>query len=114
MKKLIVLSFFSLLFAYSFAQESVTAAEVKAWIIEHSKEGGTIDFFTSIKGIENELIQTGTGEFTTNKGLALVNWGTALKEAGVLSAKDALAIYKLIKKADLDEAEIKNITKGFL
>ena len=98
----------------TFAQETVTSEQVKAWIIEHSQQGGTIDFFTAIKGIENDVIQASDGSFTTNKGLALVNRGMALKEAGVLSAKDALAIYKLIKKADLNEAEIKNITKGFL
>ena len=114
MKKLFFLSLFSLLITTTFAQETITSEQVKAWIIEHSKEGGTIDFFSAIKGIENDVIQTSDGNFTTNKGLALVNWGMALKEAGVLSVKDALSIYKLIKKADLDEAEIKNITKGFL
>ena len=68
------------------------------------QKGGTIDFFSALKGIEDEPIQLPTGEFTTNIGLALANWSTALKEAGVLSIKDALKLYKLVKKDDLNES----------
>ena len=41
MKKLILLSLFSLFLAPSFAQDNTTPEAVKKWIIEHSQKGGT-------------------------------------------------------------------------
>jgi hypothetical protein len=113
MKKLLFAFVFTLVASFSFAQDQVTSEAVKKWVIEQSQPGGSIDFFSKLAGVENDLIQTADGNFTTNKGLALYNWGLALKEAGVISSKDALELYKAFKKADLTEAEIKNISKGF-
>ena len=113
MKTLLLLFLSSTLTFSALAQDQTTSDQVKEWVVEHSKKGGTIDFFSSIKGIENDVIQTAEGDFNTNLGLALYNWGMAVKEAGVVSLDDALALYQQIKGADLSENEVKNITKGF-
>lgn len=113
MKTLLIILFSATISLASFAQDQTTSDQVKEWVIEHSKQGGTVDFFSSIQGVENDVIQTDDGGFNTNRGLALYNWGMAVKEAGVVSIEDALSIYKEIKGSDLTETETSNITKGF-
>ena len=70
---------------------------VEAAPIEESKEGGSFDFFTEIKGKEYKAIQVKPGVFSTNSGIALYKWGRACFEVGVNTVEDAYAIFAKFK-----------------
>src|SRR5687768_1929478 len=63
----------------------LSQSDLKTFILKETEEGGKFDFFTSIKGHENEGIQIKPGIYDTKRGLAIYKWGKANNEAGVKS-----------------------------
>jgi hypothetical protein len=88
-------------------------ALLKKLVIEESKEGGKLDFFSSIKGHEMDGIQIKSGVFSTNLGIALYKWGRQNYEAGVNTVEDALNIWSEIKNRKPNQREIEYIKMGF-
>lgn len=87
--------------------------EIKAMILNESKEGGKLDFFTEIKGHEYDGVQIKPGLFTTKLGVALYQWGRANFELGVNTVEDALIYWKEFKGREANQREKDYITKGF-
>lgn len=86
---------------------------LKKMIIEESKEGGKLDFFTEIKGHEMDAVQIRKGVFTTKVGIALYKWGRENYELGVNSLNDALEIWEEIKGRKSNQREVEYIKMGF-
>jgi hypothetical protein len=86
---------------------------LKKMIIEESKEGGKLDFFTEIKDHEMDGIQIKKGVFTTKLGIALYKWGRENYELGINTADDALKIWEEIKGRKPNQREMEYIKMGF-
>lgn len=86
---------------------------LKKLIIEQTKEGGKLDFFTEIKGHEMDGVQVKKGVFTTKSGIALYKWGRENYELGVNTSDDALKIWEEIKARKPNQREIEYIIMGF-
>lgn len=82
-------------------------------VIDESKVGGKLDFFTEIKGHEMDGIQVKKGLFSTKQGVALYKWGRANFEIGVNTAADVLEIWEEIKGRKANQREIDYIKMGF-
>jgi acyl-CoA-binding protein len=87
--------------------------EIKMVVLEQSKPGGRLDFFTEIKGREMEGIQIKPGLFDTRIGIALYNWGRANFDLGVNTIEDALAIWAELKGRPANQREKDYIKLGF-
>ena len=70
-----------------------------------SKEGGQLDYFTEIKGKENNGIQVKPGVFSTKLGIALYKWGRATFENGVNTIEDSYKIFAEFKGRELNRKE---------
>lgn len=86
---------------------------LRKMIIEQTKEGGKLDFFTEIKGHEMDGVQIKKGVFTTKSGIALYKWGRENFELGVNTSDDALKIWEEIKARKPNQREIEYIIMGF-
>lgn len=86
---------------------------LKKAIIEQTKEGGKLDFFTEIKGHEMDGVQVKKGVFTTKSGIALYKWGRENYELGVNTSDDALKIWEEIKARKPNQRETDYIIMGF-
>jgi hypothetical protein len=82
-------------------------------ILNETKEGGKLDFFSSIKGKEMEGIQIKPGVFATRIGLALYKWGKANYDLGVPTIDEAYAIFAEFRGRPLDLREKAYIKLGF-
>lgn len=87
--------------------------EMSNLILTETKEGGDLDFFTEIKGKENDGVQIKEGIFATRHGVALYKWGSACFEIGVNTVEDAYDIFSEFKQRDLNERETAYIKMGF-
>jgi hypothetical protein len=87
--------------------------ELKAKIIAETKEGGSFDFFTKIKGHEYDAFAIKPGLIATNIEIALYKWGRVNSDLGVDTVQDALAIWAEIKGRPANSRELGMITKGF-
>lgn len=87
--------------------------ELKTFILSESKEGGKLDFFTEIKGKENDGVQIKPGVFSTNRSVALYKWGRACFEIGVNTVADAQDIYAAFQGRAVSEREKDYIRMGF-
>lgn len=87
--------------------------QLKEYIIEESKEGNQLDFFTEIKGHENDGIQVKPGVFSTKLGIALYKWGRACFDIGVNTVEDAYGIFAEVKGRELNRKEKDYIKLGF-
>ncbi|MCD1118286.1 hypothetical protein [Chryseobacterium turcicum] len=88
-------------------------ALLKKIVIKETHNGGKLDFFTEIKGHENDGIQVKPGIFSTKMGIALYKWGRGNYEIGVNNVEDALNIWEEIKERKPSKREIEYITMGF-
>lgn len=82
-------------------------------IIDESKVGGKLDFFTEIKGHEMDGIQVKKGIFSTKQNIAIYKWGRANFEMGVNTFDDAIEIWGEIKGRKANQREIDYIKMGF-
>jgi hypothetical protein len=82
-------------------------------IIEDSKPGGGLDFFTPIKGHESEEVELKGGVISTRLGVALYNWGKANQSLGVKTAAEALEIWAAFKGRAANAQEKEQISLGF-
>lgn len=87
--------------------------QLKEFILESTKEGNQLDYFTEIKGHENDGIQVKPGLFTTKLGIALYRWGSACFEIGVNTVEDAYGIFEEYKGRELNRREKDYIKLGF-
>jgi hypothetical protein len=87
--------------------------DIKDTVLAQSKQGGKLDFFTSIAGHENDGILLKPGVYATRLHVALYHWGAACFDLGVNTAEDALAIYAEYKKHPADKKEEAYIRMGF-
>ena len=87
--------------------------EIKNYIISESREGGTLDFFTEIKGKEFDGVQIKPGVFTTKQSVALYKWGRACFEIGVNTVEDAYEIYSEFQGKPVNERDKEYIKSGF-
>ena len=87
--------------------------ELKNIILTETKEGGQLDYFTEIKGKENDGIQIKPGVFSTNLGIALYKWGRATFENGVNTLEDSYKIFSEFKGRELNRKEKDYIKLGF-
>ncbi len=87
--------------------------QTKAIVLEESKEGGKLDFFTEIKGHEFDGVLVKEGVFSTKLGVALYKWGRANFEIGVNTVDDALAIWAELKGRAPNQREKEYIKMGF-
>lgn len=90
-----------LISTYGFSQnskkEKLSKAEIKTFILTETKEGGKLDFFTKIKGIEYNGSQFKPGLIMTNIEIALYSWGKANADLGVENIETALIIFEKFK-----------------
>ena len=87
--------------------------EIKEVVLRESKEGGTLDFFTEIKGKEYDGVQVKPGVFTSKVSVALYKWGRANFDLGVNTVEDAYALYAELKSRNINEMEKAFIKMGF-
>ena len=87
--------------------------EIKQVVLDESKEGGRLDFFTKIKGEENNGIQIKPGVFATKYSVALYQWGRANFDLGVNTLEDAYALFSEYKSREINEREKSYIKMGF-
>ncbi|TXF79235.1 hypothetical protein [Chryseobacterium sp.] len=94
-------------------KERPSKEETKTFILAETKEGGKLDFFTKIKGIEYNGSQVKPGLFMTNIELALYSWGKANADLGVENIETALLIFTEYKGAELSDREKEIIPMGY-
>lgn len=87
--------------------------ELKKIILIETEEGGQLDYFTEIKGKENDGIQIKPGVFSTKLGVALYRWGRATFENGVNTLEDSYTIFAEFKGRELNRKEKDYIKLGF-
>lgn len=87
--------------------------EIKNYIVSETREGGTFDFFTEIKGKEFDGVQIKPGVFTTKQSIALYKWGRACFEIGVNTVEDAYEIYAEFRGKPVNERDKEYIKSGF-
>lgn len=87
--------------------------DMKNFVIVESKNGGKIDFFTVIKGKENEGIQIKPGVYDTKLGLALYKWGHACFDIGINKIEDVFNIFTEVKGLPITKKEKEYIKMGF-
>jgi len=87
--------------------------ELKEYILNETKEGGKLDFFTEIKGKENEGIQIKPMVFSTYLGVAIYKWGRACYDIGVNTVEDTYEIFAEHKGRELNRKEKDYIKLGF-
>lgn len=87
--------------------------ELEAFVLNETKEGGKLDFFTEIKGKEYDGVQIKQGVFTTKESIALYKWGRANFDIGVNTIEDAYSIFSKFKSRKLNEKERTYIKMGF-
>jgi hypothetical protein len=90
-----------------------TKEELENYIIEQTKPNNSLDFFTEIKGKENDGVQIKPEVFTTLQSIAFYKWGRANYELGVNTYQDAFDIYAKIKGRELNIKEKRSIKSGF-
>ena len=86
---------------------------IKNLILNESKAGGRLDFFTPIKGHEMDAVQIKPKLFDTKLGVALYQWGKATQQLGIPSAEEALSVWAQLKERKQNERETAYITSGF-
>lgn len=87
--------------------------DMRKQIIEDSKPGGGLDFFSPIKGHETEEVEVKDGIWTTRLGLALYDWGKATQSLGIKTAAEALDIWAEFKGRAVNATEKENISLGY-
>ncbi len=90
-----------------------TKEQLENYIVEQTKEGGKLDFFTEIKGKEYNGVQIKPGIIATLEGIAFYKWGRANYDIGVNTFEDAIEIYSKIKGRELNIKEKTSIESGF-
>ena len=100
-------------FSQNLKKEKLSQAEIKTFILTETKEGGKLDFFTKIKGIEYNGSQVKLGLIMTNIEIALYSWGKANASLGVENIETALAIFEEFKGKELSQREKELIPMGF-
>ena len=93
--------------------KTLTQNEIKMFMLQESKEGGKLDFFTPIKGKEYDGFQIKPGIISTNLEIALYNWGRAAYELGVNSIEDTYNIFAEYKLRTLNQREKEFLKMGF-
>ena len=79
--------------------------DLHANILKETKPGGTLDYFTPIKGHEMDAVQIKPRLFDTRIGIALYQWGKANKDLGVATLDEAYAIFAEFKGRSLNIRE---------
>ena len=90
-----------------------TKEELHKMILEQTKEGGKLDFFTPVKGHEMDGVQVKPGLIATRIEIALYKWGRACFDLGVVDADEADAIFADFKGRPLNMREKEGIKLGF-
>lgn len=98
---------------YSQTDTTSKGLEVKKLLLKETKKGGKYDFFTPIKGHEQDGIQVKPGVYDTKLGLALIKWGKATYELGVASLEDAYLIFSEFKVREAYKLEKFYIKMGY-
>lgn len=104
---------FFLLDSYSQDRTSNSKKELRDDIIEQTREGGKLDFFTPIKGHEYDGVEIKPKVYTTKRGVALMKWGSLTSEMGVETLEDAYSIFAEFKKREINGLEKEYIKLGF-
>jgi hypothetical protein len=91
----------------------LTKEELHKMILDQTKEGGRLDFFTPIKGREMQGIQIKPGVFDTRIGMALYKWGKTCFDMGVVDVDEAYAIFADFKGRPVNMREQSYIKLGF-
>lgn len=97
----------------SSSSKLLTKEELKNLVLTESKEGGKLDFFTGIKGHENDGIQVKPDVFDTKLGIALYKWGRANYEIGTNTIEDTFDFWSEYKDRKISEKERVYIKMGF-
>ena len=87
--------------------------ELKIFILEETKLGGQLDFFTEIKGKENDGVQIEPGVYTTLQSIAIYKWGRACYDLGVNTIDDVHAIYSEFIKKEVSARDKEYLKNGF-
>ena len=93
--------------------DTIKYQEIKKQILNETKKGGKLDFFTPIKGHEYDGVQLKPGLFTTKLGIALMNWGKENHKMGIVKVEDAFLIFSEYKGREINEREKEYIRMGF-
>ena len=97
----------------SSSMKILTKGEFRAIVLEESRKGGRLDFFTEIKGHEMDGVEIKPRVFTTKIGIALYKWGKANFELGVNTVEDALEFWAEFKGRAANVREQEYIKLGF-
>jgi hypothetical protein len=112
MKSLLSVFLFVFITSAALAQTPDSIA-LRKLIIEQSKEGGKLDYFTRIKGKETLGSQVKPGIYAQNIHIAWFYWGKANYINGIKSLDDVISIFKEWKQRDPGRMEYEHIKLGF-
>ncbi len=87
--------------------------ELKNFILDETKVGGKLDFFTEIKGRENDGVQIQAGVFTTLESIAFYKWGRACYDLGVNKIEDVYEIFSAFSAKEVSARDKEYIKSGF-
>ena len=117
---IISLAFSTSLFGQTKSTRDTTSAltpEVRSKILNESKDGGSLDFWTPIKGHEydGEMLQKGADAkeniYATKKEIAVIKWAIILTKQGI-KKNDLISIYEELKGRKIREDDITLIDIG--
>ena len=91
----------------------LSKSDIKSFVLTESKIGGKLDYFTDIKGHENDGIQVKPGVFDTKLGIALYEWGRANFEIGTNTINDVFEFWSEFKGREITGKEKMYIKMGF-
>lgn len=112
MKFLFSITLFAFL-AISASAQTPDSVTLRKLIIEQSKEGGQLDYFTRIKGKETIGSQVKPGIYAQNIHIAWFYWGKTNYVIGIKSLDEVSSIFKEWKKREPTRMEYEHIKLGF-
>lgn len=103
-----------LLTSFSYAQERTKDLKViKSEIIKETQTNGKLDFFTPIKGKENNGYQVKPGLYASYREMALYNWAKSVKDLGIEDLEELYKLYSEARKKEVTNMEKDILKMGF-
>ena len=112
--KQLLLYLFILISSFSYAQESSKDLdEIKKLIIKETRTEGTLDFFTPIKGKENDGYEIKPGVYASYREMALYKWAKSVKDFGIDDLEELYTLYSEARNKEVTPMEKSLLKMGF-
>jgi hypothetical protein len=100
---------------YNYLADTVVqspAMALQSKILRESANGGTLDYWTPIKGHEYDGHLISPGLFATNREIAVIKWAMSVIKLGIKNEAEVIAIFEELKKRKANEGELTCIKLG--